>query len=88
MARLADSAGVELPYNCLRHGFGTFHYHQNKAEERTAAEMGNSPDVIRGWYVAPIVEDEEVADFWSITPEWIAARPPEYFLALANNPAK
>ena len=86
MRRLADSAGIDLPYNCLRHGFGTFHYHQNKDEGRTAAEMGNSPEVIRSWYVAPIVEDEEVVDFWAITPAWINSRPSEYFEEASKAP--
>ena len=79
MSKLAALAGISLPYNCLRHGFGTFHYHLHKNENLTAAEMGNSANVIREWYVAPIVEDEELAAFWEMTPQWLKDRPSEYF---------
>ncbi len=40
------------PRNALRHSFGSYHYGQYRDENRTAAEMGNSPAVVFRHYRA------------------------------------
>jgi integrase len=80
MEYLASSAGIKVPYNGLRHGYGTFRYNLDKNENLTAYQMGNSPKVVLDWYVSKIVEDEDIKDFWAMTPEWIRSKPPEYFV--------
>jgi len=66
LSALASSAEITLPHNCLRHGFGTFHYHNHKNENLTASEMGNTPDTVIRWYRAPIVAQAEIDAFWKI----------------------
>lgn len=55
------------PHNALRHSFGSYLYASNADENRTAAEMGNSPAVIFRHYRA-LVKPETAARFWKLTP--------------------
>lgn len=42
----------EMPDNCLRHSFGTYHLALSKNEAETSRLMGNSPSVLRAHYEA------------------------------------
>jgi len=55
------------PHNALRHSFGSYHYAQHSDENRTAAEMGNSPAVIFRHYRA-LVKPEATKAFWLLRP--------------------
>ena len=57
--------------NALRHSFGSYHYASQADENRTAAEMGNSPAVIFRHYRA-LVKPEAAARFWKLVPSRIA----------------
>ncbi len=64
---IAESAGLVLPPNVLRHSFGRYHFAQRKNENLTAAEMGNSPAMVFQHYRA-VVTPEVAARFWSLVP--------------------
>jgi hypothetical protein len=64
---IAESAGLALPPNVLRHSFGSYHFARHRNENLTAAEMGNSPAMIFQHYRA-VVPPEAAARFWSIVP--------------------
>jgi integrase len=64
---IAESAGVKLPPNVLRHSFGSYHFAQHRNENLTAAEMGNSPAMVFQHYRA-VVTPEVAARFWSLVP--------------------
>ena len=70
---IVKSAEINLPKNGLRHSFGTFHFHQQKNENLTATEMGNTRDTVVKWYKAPIVSKADVKAYWEITPAVVAA---------------
>jgi len=55
------------PHNALRHSFGSYHYAQYRDENRTAAEMGNSPAVVFRHYRA-LVKREAADAFWMLRP--------------------
>ena len=55
------------PHNALRHSFGSYHYGQYRDENRTAAEMGNSPAVVFRHYRA-LVKREAADAFWTLRP--------------------
>lgn len=55
------------PHNALRHSFGSYHYAQYREENRTAAEMGNSPAVVFRHYRA-LVKREAADAFWMLRP--------------------
>lgn len=59
----------EMPDNCLRHSFGTYHLALSKNEAETSRLMGNSPEVLRGHYEA--VSKRAVLQ----APEWFQVRP-------------
>lgn len=59
----------EMPDNCLRHSFGTYHLALSKNEAETSRLMGNSPEVLRGHYEA--VSKRAVLQ----APEWFEVRP-------------
>lgn len=42
----------EMPDNCLRHSFGTYHLALSKNEAETSRLMGNSPSILRAHYEA------------------------------------
>ncbi len=67
LSLLAETAAVKLPHNCLRHSFGTYHYHHHKNEHKTAAEMGNKPDTVIRWYRAPIVQKAHLDAYWKMS---------------------
>ena len=64
---IAESAGLALPPNILRHSFGSYHFAQHRNENLTAAEMGNSPAMVFQHYRA-VVTSEAAARFWSLAP--------------------
>ena len=64
---IAESAGLTLPPNVLRHSFGSYHFAQHRNENLTAAEMGNSPAMIFQHY-RTIVTPAAAARFWSLVP--------------------
>ncbi len=53
------------PRNALRHSFGSYHYAQHKNENLTAAEMGNSPEMIFKHYRAVVLGGDEVR-YWNL----------------------
>ncbi len=64
---IAESAGLTLPPNILRHSFGSYHFAQHRNENLTAVEMGNSPAMVFQHYRA-VVTPEAAARFWSLAP--------------------
>jgi site-specific recombinase XerD len=68
---IAESTGLMLPPNVLRHSFGSYHFAQHRNENLTAAEMGNSPAMIFQHYRA-VVTPEAAARFWSLSPTLIS----------------
>ncbi len=68
LRQLADDAEIApWPHNALRHSFGSFIYARTKNENLTAAEMGNTPQVVFKHYRA-LVKAKEVEQFWKINP--------------------
>ena len=57
----------DWPHNALRHSFGSYHYGKYRDENRTAAEMGNSPAVVFRHYRA-LVKREAADAFWTLRP--------------------
>lgn len=57
----------DWPHNALRHSFGSYHYAQYRDENRTAAEMGNSPAVVFRHYRA-VVTPDAATKFWNLLP--------------------
>jgi len=68
LRKLAVKAGIiPWPHNAMRHSFGSYFLGKTKDENRTASEMGNSPDVIIKHYRA-LVRDADVVRYWGIVP--------------------
>ena len=68
LKEIAAATGItEWPHNALRHSFGSYFYAHTKEENRTAAEMGNTPNVIFKHYRA-LVKETQAAQFWAIHP--------------------
>ena len=61
---------TKWPHNALRHSFGSYHYAKYRDENKTAAEMGNSPAVVFRHYRA-LVKPEAVDAFWLLRPQMI-----------------
>jgi integrase len=59
----------EMPDNCLRHSFATYHLALHKNEALTSRLMGNSPGVLRDNYEALVLRAPRLA------PEWFKVRP-------------
>ena len=57
----------DWPHNALRHSFGSYHFAQYRDENRTAAEMGNSPAVVFRHYRA-LVKRAAADAFWTLRP--------------------
>jgi integrase len=77
LKELADDAEVTpWPHNALRHSFGSFFYARSKNENLTAAEMGNTPQVIFKHYRA-LVKPKETESYWKMQP------PKDYLKALS-----
>lgn len=53
------------PRNALRHSFGSYHYAAHKNENLTAAEMGNSPEMIFKHYRAVVFDNDEKR-YWNL----------------------
>jgi len=66
---------TEWPHNALRHSFGSYHYAKYRDENKTAAEMGNSPAVVFRHYRA-LVKPEAVNAFWLLRPQMIKRQYP------------
>jgi hypothetical protein len=64
---LRESIVTTWPHNALRHSFGSYHYAKYRDENRTAAEMGNSPAVVFRHYRA-LVRPDAANAFWSLYP--------------------
>ncbi len=61
LRELAVKAGITpWPHNAIRHSFGSYFLGKTKDENRTASEMGNSPDVIIKHYRALVRDADEV----------------------------
>ena len=58
----------EWPHNALRHSFGSYFYAKVKNENLTAAEMGNSPQMVFKHYRA-VVKADQVELYWNIRPD-------------------
>jgi integrase len=56
------------PHNAIRHSFGSYYYGHTKNENFTAAEMGNSPDVVMKDY-RELVDPQSAAKYWNIIPD-------------------
>jgi integrase len=56
------------PHNAIRHSFGSYFYGKSKNENTTAAEMGNSPQMVFQHY-RELVKPTAVDKFWNIVPE-------------------
>jgi integrase len=68
LKEIAEAAGITpWPHNALRHSFGSYFYAKTSDENKTAAEMGNSPGMIFKHYRA-LVKATEAARFWAIAP--------------------
>ena len=59
----------EMPDNCLRHSFATYHLALHKSEALTSRLMGNSPGVLRDNYEALVLRAPRLA------PEWFTVKP-------------
>jgi integrase len=59
----------EMPDNCLRHSFATYHLAIHKSEALTSRLMGNSPGVLRDNYEALVLRAPRLA------PEWFNVKP-------------
>jgi integrase len=64
---LTDAAKITpWPRNALRHSFGSYHYALHKNENLTAAEMGNSPQMIFQHYRAVVFDGDEMR-YWNLS---------------------
>jgi integrase len=63
----ATAAITPWPHNAMRNSFGSYFLGKTKDENLTAAEMGNSPEVIIKHYRA-VVRDAAVAEYWALSP--------------------
>lgn len=54
----------EMPDNCLRHSFATYHLALHKSEALTSRLMGNSPGVLRDNYEALLPRAPRLAPEW------------------------
>lgn len=64
--KLVEAAKITpWPRNALRHSFGSYHFAHFKNENLTAAEMGNSPQMIFKHYRA-VVLDRDEDRFWKL----------------------
>jgi integrase len=65
---IAEASGIkEWPHNALRHSFGSYFFAKSKDENRTAAEMGNTPGVVFKHYRA-LVRNGDENKYWIIKP--------------------
>jgi integrase len=77
---IAESAGLRLPSNVLRHSFGSYHFAQHRNENLTAAEMGNSPTMIYPPIVRPRQQQSKMQDCKSagLCLQWFESTPAHY----------
>jgi integrase len=71
---------LDVPRNALRHSFGSYHYALHKNENRTAAEMGNSPSMVFRHYRA-VVTPLAAKAYWQLSPPNRAANLVEFSAA-------
>ena len=55
------------PNNGMRHSFGTYYYSKTKDADKTASEMGNTPQMVFSHYRA-VVMPQETDEYWNILP--------------------
>ncbi len=68
LSALAQKAEIaNYPKNALRHSFGSYFLALHRDENRTALEMGNSPQKIFSNY-REVVTPKEAKDYWEIKP--------------------
>ena len=68
LKEIAEASGLkEWPHNALRHSFGSYFFAKSKDENRTAAEMGNTPGVVFKHYRA-LVRNGDENRYWAIKP--------------------
>lgn len=68
LRKAAFESGIDpWPHNALRHSFGSYFLGLTRDENRTASEMGNSPQVVIKHYRA-VVRDADVERYWNIKP--------------------
>jgi len=69
LKEIAEAAGIqEWPHNALRHSFGSYFFAKNKDENKTAAEMGNTPNIVFKHYRA-LVKEKDALEYWRIQPK-------------------
>ena len=66
----------------IRHTSITFQTERNKDEARTAFNNGTSIQMMNRHYRDSIDDDKTVAEFWSLTPAKLRAKPPKVDLEL------
>jgi integrase len=66
-AKTRQDYNFRLPPNFARHSFCSYHYALHRNENLTAAEAGNSPNVIFSNY-REMVTPEQAKDYWEIRP--------------------
>jgi hypothetical protein len=60
----------------MRHSFGSYFLARSHDLARTAAEMGNSPDIVMNHYHA-LVTPEQCEAYWAMTPERFNTQDPD-----------
>jgi integrase len=53
--------------NCLRHSFGSYYLAVSQSADKTAYQMGNTPEIIEGHY-RQVVAPADAARWWAIEP--------------------
>ncbi len=68
--QFAGTSGAlfELPPNGARHCFCSYHYELHQNENLTAAEAGNTPDVIFRNYRTLVADHNDAVRYWDIVP--------------------
>ncbi|MGH8019728.1 MAG: tyrosine-type recombinase/integrase [Opitutaceae bacterium] len=64
-----------LAHDVLRHSFCTYVYEQTGSLEKTAAESGNSVEMIRNHYRGALEHPEWTKQFWAIRPKRKKSKP-------------
>jgi integrase len=68
---LADrkEAGLDKNWksNCARHSFGSYFLAREQSTDKTAYQMGNTPEIVEGHY-RQVVAPADAARYWSIEP--------------------
>ena len=68
LAALFKRAGVVLKHNCLRHSYGTYRGAATQNIAQTSHEMGNSPAMVRKYYMEVVTKEPGEAWFSIVPP--------------------